>query len=260
VIATYQAPEREQSQAPAERSRPTPVNVGDAERWLSLLGGGALAVFGLTRGSLGGLALAALGGAAAYRGLTGHCHAYGALGINTAGPRPAATAIPAGTGIRVERAVTIDRPAGELYQFWRDLTNLPEIMSHLEEVRVLEGNRSHWVAQAAGRRFEWDAEIHNEERDRLIAWRSLPGSEVDTAGSVHFERAAGGRGTVVRVNLKYNPPAGKLGAALAWTFGDSADQQVREDLRRFKQIMEAGEAPTTRGQSSCRRDPDGRAG
>jgi uncharacterized membrane protein len=113
--------------------------------------------------------------------------------------------------------------------------------------------RSHWVAKApAGTTVEWDAEVYNEKENEMIAWRSLEGSQVDNAGSVHFTPAPGGRGTQVRVVLKYDPPAGVIGAAVARLFGESPAQQIDEDLRRFKQLMEAGEVATTTGQPSGR--------
>jgi uncharacterized membrane protein len=144
--------------------------------------------------------------------------------------------------VKVERAITIDRPAHELYAFWRDFENLPRFMEHLESVTVIDATRSHWIARApVGQRVEWDAEIHNEVPDELIAWRSLPGSEIANAGSVHFTPAGGG--TEVRVVLSYEPPAGRLGDAVARLFGEAPAQQVQDDLRRFKQVMEAGEVP-----------------
>jgi len=235
----------------AAYSRQTPVNVGETERVLSAVGGGALALAGLARRDIMGLGMAAFGAALLYRGLSGHCHFYGSLGFHTA-DRPPATAVPAGSGAKVETSVTVNRPAGELYHRWRDLQGLPRFMSHLESVTV-NGPRSHWVARGPlGQRVEWDAEIHNERAGELIAWRSVEGSEVDTAGSVHFSPAPGGQGTVVRVSLKYDPPAGKAGATLAWLLGESPEGQVREDLRRFKQMMESGEVATTSGQPSGR--------
>jgi len=216
---------------------------------LSAVGGGVLALLGLSRRSLGGLALAAVGGSLVYRGVTGHCSMYQALGVNTADQPGPATSVRAGHGVKVEQAMTINKPAADLYRFWRTFENLGRFMSHLESVTTQGGNRSHWVARGPmGARVEWDAEVHNERENELIAWRSLDGSEVDTAGSVHFRQLPNDRGTEVRVVLKYDPPAGKLGAAVAWLFGQSAEQQVREDLRRFKQVMEAGEVPTTAGQ------------
>jgi uncharacterized membrane protein len=234
---------RRQPQAPSAQE----VNVGDLERWLSVLGGSALGLFGLSRRSLGGLALAAVGGSLVYRGVTGHCACYQALGISTAEEHGPATSVPAGAGVKVEESITISKPASELFRFWRNLENLGRFMSHLDSVRV-EGNRSHWVACGPlGTHAEWDAEIITERPNELIGWRSLPGSEVDTAGSVHFRELPGGRGTEVRVTLKYDPPAGKVGAAAARLFGQSPQAQIREDLRRLKQFME-GEVPTTAGQ------------
>jgi uncharacterized membrane protein len=237
-------------------ARPTTgraVNVRDEERVASVLGGGLLTAIGLSRGSLGGLGLAALGGALLYRGATGHCHLYGAMGVSTADDRGPVTAVPAGKGVRIERSVTVNRPAEELFRFWRNLENLPRVMKHLKSVTVT-GNRSHWVARGPmGASVEWDAEVINERPNELIAWRSLEGSEVDTAGSVHFAPAPGGRGTVARVNLKYDPPAGKLGAVVAKLFQEEPGAQIREDLRRFKALMECGEVPSVEGQSTCRR-------
>jgi uncharacterized membrane protein len=235
-----------------ERDQLTPGSAGDTEnvaepeRWLSLLGGGALAVFGLQKGSLPGLGLALVGGSMIHRGLTGHCSLYHALGISSKAHGRAA-AVGAGAGIKLRHAITIQRSAEDLYRFWRDFDNLPRFMHHLVSVHS-EGNRSHWVAHApAGITVEWDAEIVNEEPNRLIAWRSLSGSQVATAGSVHFTPLAQGRSTEVTVTLKYDPPGGKLGSWLAWAFG--------EELQRFKQWMEANEfatadGPTARWQTS----------
>lgn len=246
-MATVHAP-----QAPARSTsagKQTSVNVGQAERLVSAAGGALLSLAGLRRGDPLGLAVAAAGAALVYRGLTGHCSVYQSLNINTAQQRSEATAVRAGHGVKVFRSVTIDRPAHELYAEWRRFEHLPRFMKHLVSVKE-DGPRSHWVARGpAGTTVEWDAEIINEDRDRLIAWRSLPGSQVDTAGSVHFNPATGGRGTVVEVELKYDPPGGKIGAGIAWLFGEEASTQVAEDLQCFKQLMESGEVATTAGQS-----------
>jgi len=231
------------------------VNVGQAERWVSAIGGGALALYGLTRGSMGGVALALIGGSLIYRGASGHCTVYQAAGIDTSGAEGdnPNVSVRGGHGVKVEKSVTINRPAEELYRFWRNFENLPRFMKHLESVKASGGDRSHWVAKGpAGTSVEWDAEVYNEKENEMIAWRSLEGSEVANAGSVHFGPAAGGRGTVVRVVLKYDPPAGKLGAAVARLFGESPAQQIDEDLRRFKQLIETGETATTEGQPSGR--------
>lgn len=236
-------------------SRTTPVrdtnlkNVSDLERILSVAGGSALALYGLSRGTLGGVALALGATGLVCRGVAGHCYVYQALGINTAESRGPRTSIPATQGVKLEKTITINRSPEDLYRFWRNFSNLPRFMTHLKSVQVTGPNRSHWVAEGPmGMSAEWDAEIITQRENELIGWRSLPGSSIDTAGSVHFKRAPGGRGTEVRVSLKYDPPAGKLGAAVAWMFGESGAQQVEEDLRHFKQVMETGEIPTTQGQ------------
>jgi uncharacterized membrane protein len=191
------------------------------------------------------MGLAAAGAGLLYRGLTGHCHVYGTLGVNTAEKHGRAASVRAGAGVKVVRAVTINRSPEDLYRAWRNFEQLHRFMTHLVSVKT-EGNRSHWVARApAGMTIEWDAEIINDEPNRLIAWRSIEGSRVSTAGSVTFTPAAGGRGTEVRVTLKYDPPAGKLGSWLARFFGEEPSLQVRDDLSRFKQLMEAGESATT---------------
>lgn len=238
-MVTMQAPTRRETSRPSACD--PAVNVGGSERWASGVAGGLLALYGLSRGSLFGLGLAAVGGGLLYRGVTGHCYGYGVLGVNTCRRRAPATSVPAARGMKIERSVTVNKPVSEVFRFWRRFENLPRFMDHLRSVTT-NGNRSHWVAKAPlGFEVSWDAEIVNEEQDRLIAWRSLPGSTVDNAGSVHFTPAPGGRGTEVRVALKYDPPAGRLGAAVAWMFGEEPGMQVTDDLRRFKQIMETGE-------------------
>ena len=146
-----------------------------------------------------------------------------------------------GKGIKVEDSVIINRPVVELYRFWRNFENLPRFMDHLESVTVIDENTSRWVAKGpAGTSIEWDAVIHNEIDDELIAWRTLPGAEVSSAGSVHFTPVGEGA-TEVRVVLSYDPPAGRLGAAVAKLLGEEPSQQVAEDLRRLKQVMDAGD-------------------
>jgi uncharacterized membrane protein len=227
------------------------VNVGDLERTLSAVGGGALALYGLSRGTLGGLCLAGLGGALLYRGLTGHCDMYCALGVSTADEHGPMTSVPAGSGVKVEQSATINRPASDLYLFWSNFENLPSFFRHLESVKRIDGRRSHWVAKGPlGTSVEWDAEVHTARPNELISWRSLPGSEVDTAGSVHF--LPRGAATEVRVVLKYDPPAGKVGAAVARWLGEAPEQQIAEDLNAFRRLMEAGESAATRRSPAAR--------
>jgi uncharacterized membrane protein len=158
----------------------------------------------------------------------------------------AAATVNARKAVKVERAVTIMKPRHELYAFWRDFTNLPQFMEHLESVRVDSPTRSHWRAKApAGSSVEWDAEIVNDVPDEIIAWKSVGDAEVANAGAVNFSDAPRGRGTIVKVTLDYEPPGGKLGAMVARLFGEDPDRQVREDLRKFKQLMETGEITTS---------------
>ena len=229
------------------------VNISDLERATSVLAGAGMALFGMRRlASLPGMLMTALGGSLVYRGVTGHCQLYQELGVNTA-KRKSTTSVPARHGTKVEKCIIINRSPEEVFQFWRRLENLPLFMEHLESVTTTGVNRSHWVAKGPlGVRVEWDAEIFNERPNEMIAWRSLDCSEVDTAGSVHFLPAPGARGTEVRVSMKYDPPAGKIGIGLARLFGEDADTEMNEDLTRLKRVLEAGELPTTEGQTSGR--------
>lgn len=212
------------------------TNVSDTERLISGLLGGALCTFGFT-GRGPGVISALAGGSLLYRAITGNCMGYRLLGVSTAGPHGEAASIPARAGVKVEEEVTINRPAGEVYREFRKFDQLPRFMTHLKEVRDLGNGKSHWVAKGpAGTSVEWDAQIVTERDGEVIAWKSLDGADVDTAGSVHFRSAAGG--TVMTVTLKYLPPGGKLGAAAARLFGAAPEQQLRDDLQRFKEQTE----------------------
>ena len=144
--------------------------------------------------------------------------------------------------IRTKRSITVKKDVSEVYAFWRDFENLPRFMRHLESVTVINDRRSHWKAKApAGKSVEWDAELIEVQENELISWRSLPGSQVYNAGTVRFQPAPGRRGTEVRVELEYEPPFGKLGSKVAMLFREEPGQQVQDDLRHFKQVMEVGE-------------------
>ena len=152
------------------------------------------------------------------------------------------TALAGSRGLRVMEAIRLEHPIGQVFSYWRRLDNLPTFMSHLVSVVETSPTRSHWIAKGpAGWKVAWDAEIFNEIENKLIAWRSLPGGDVVTAGSVNFASVRAGRSTQVTVNLQYDPPAGKAGALVARLFGRAPSQTIREDLRRLKQRMEAGE-------------------
>lgn len=222
-------------------------NVGDVERLSSGALGLALAVFGLSRrGPLGAL-LAVAGGGLVVRAATGHCPFNEAAGLGEEDKNAA----PWNRSIRVRQSITIMRPRQEVYAFWRKLENLPRFMRHLEAVVETDAKRSDWTAVApAGRQVCWTAEITDEAIDERIAWRSIEGADVPNEGVVRFEDAPGGRGTVVRVELSYSPPAGALGAFFAKLFGEEPKGQIADDLRRLRSLLEAGEVPTTEGQPS----------
>jgi uncharacterized membrane protein len=239
------------AQSPAMENGQTHRNMNDPERWISVAAGAAIAAFGLRRRSAGGLVLAVLGGAVVWRGATGHCPLYESLGISSASAPDddRNVSVPYGKGIQVERSITIGLPAAQIYEFFRNFENLPRFMTHLQSVTVIDSQRSHWVTKGpAGSVAQWDAEIINEIPNELIGWRSVGDSQIDNAGSVNFKAADGDRGTDVRVLLRYDPPAGKLGAAVAMLFGEDPDHQVREDLRALKMLLETGEVATTDGQ------------
>jgi len=226
------------------------TNVGKTERGVSIIAGTLLAYCGLRERGWKGAGLAFLGINFLRRGVLGYCYTYRFLGIDTNQARKGRNqTIAQGTGIRVDEAITIDRPRHEVYGFWSNPENLAQFMEHVESVRTIQGTRTHWVAKGpGGRRMEWDAEIINQVENELIAWRSLEGSEVPNAGSVRFADAAGGRGTEVRIALQYNPPGGTAGAFIAKLFGEDPSTQIHNDLQRLKTRLEAGEVPTVDGQ------------
>ncbi len=206
--------------------------------------GGALLAASMTTSSWRRLLLAGTGAALAYRGFTGDRRMDEWFGIRTGGTDD--PGVRARHGFKFETAISINASPDELYRRWQNLETLPNILSHIVSVEDHGAGRSHWVAEGPlNSTVEWDAEIINQRENELIAWQSLPGSHVATAGSVHFERQPGDSGTVLRVSLKYDPPAGKLGATLASWLGADLEEQVVEDLRRFKRVMEANRPATT---------------
>jgi uncharacterized membrane protein len=157
-------------------------------------------------------------------------------------------------GLAYVRPTTINRSPEDVYRFWRNFENLPRFMSNLESVQVIDERRSHWVAKGpAGTDVEWDAEVIEDIPNKLIAWRSLEGSDVENYGTVRFEPAPGKRGTEVRVEIEYNPPGGALGAGIAKLFGSAPEQEIKGDLFRLKQVLEAGEV--VKSDSSIYRGP-----
>lgn len=235
------------------RERENKVNVNGIERVISTVTGGALAALAFKKGGIVGGTLGLLSAAMLKRGLTGHCEMYQALKINTVDGKGKRASVKHGEGTKTEYSVTINKPAAELYRFWRNFENLPQFMEHLESVQVLDKNLSHWVAKApAGMNVEWDAQIINEKENELIAWRSLEGAEINHAGSVQFIEGPEGRGTMVKVVINYDAPGGVLGTTLAKLFGEEPGQQIEDDLKHFKQLMETGEIASVDGQTSGR--------
>lgn len=235
------------------QTKSTMANLSETERVASAFGGALLAAYGLTQRSKSGALLAAAGGALIVRGATGYCPGYASLGVDTsstASDTDTKTALAGSRGTLVDTAVTIGKPHDELYRYWRRLENLPTFMPHLISIRQMSDTRSHWIAKSvAGRQVEWDAEIINDNVNELIGWQTVGEADVVSAGSVRFRPSGKDGETEVHVRLQYDPPAGKLGAAIAWLFGEDPSQTIREDLRRFKALMETGEVPTTTGQS-----------
>ena len=224
-------------------------NVEDWERGVSIALGTTLLVRAARRRSLldaiGALWLIA-------RGTAGYCPVNAAVGRGRRRDDTRA-ALGGARGVGVRESITIEKAAQEIFDFWKDPHNLPLFMRNVERVQLLEDGRSHWVVRGpAGVPLEWDAELINEIDGELIAWRSLAGADVASAGSVHFRPRAMTR-TEVTVTLQYDPPGGKTGAMLAWLIGKSPASQLRADLHRLKQLLETGEVPTIAGQPTGER-------
>ena len=218
------------------------INVDPAERGISIIAGAALLFSGLRRQSLPFLVG---GGALLYRGVSGFCPVYSVLQSSAAARLK--------NGLQVEETVTVRKSPAEAYALWRRLENLPRFMSHLESVTVSDDRQSHWIGKIpAPLRLEWDAAIIDDQENKRISWRSLPGSSIDHTGSVFFHSVPPRNATEVKVIFSYHPPAGSGGAAVAKLLETLTEQQIREDLRAFKAIAETGEKPTTAGQPSGR--------
>lgn len=245
----------ERSDTPETSSR-SEKNIGKTERQVSIVAGAVLGVLGIVRRDLPGLALAGVGASLVYRGATGYCGCYDALGISTADKDGDAGDTQREAAVNVVETFLIAKPAQELYSFWRDFENLPRFMTHLKSVKKIDARRSRWVVDApaiVGGTVEWEAEIVDDKLNSHISWHSLPDAEVGNRGTIEFKPAPGNRGTAVRVELEYSPPAGRLGRWAAKLLGSEPESLIREDLRNFKRLMEVGEIVTTDGQprGSC---------
>lgn len=210
------------------------VNVGDTERMISAIAGGALTLYGLRRGSLGGLLVAGVGAALGYRGITGYCHLYDRLGIDSGGARHNVGNL----GVKIDREIVVNATPERLYGIWRNFQNLPRILSHVERVEVLSPTRSRWTL-AAPVSVSWEAELINDKLDELIAWQSVGNQWVEHAGSVTFQPLGAGS-TRVHVSLQYDPPGGQIGHAVASLFAEDAGSKIEQDLGNFKRAVEEG--------------------
>jgi uncharacterized membrane protein len=222
-------------------------NLGKAERIISTIGGAGLIAFGIKNRSKIAKALSfAAGSCLIYRGATGHSNLYKALRVGTAPKATPETSVADETGIRIDETIIVDRPVEEVYKFWRNLENLPQIMRHLETVRMLDSRNSYWkVKGPAGMNIEWYAEIINDLPNERIGWKSLDSAVVDNAGSVHFQPINENR-TQIDVTLKYAPPAGRIGNTFAKLLGEDPKSQIAEDLDNFKSHMESQELASSK--------------
>jgi uncharacterized membrane protein len=214
------------------------LNVGLAERIASLAAGLFMTSYAVKNPGLAGLLAGLVGGAMVWRGASGYCPINRALDRDTAHEQT--------HEVEVTRSLTINRPRPEVYQFWRQLENLPRFMHYLEDVRQLGPLRSHWVARLPRGlgKIEWEADIIHEEENAVITWRSQPGSDLDNAGEVRFMEAPDNQGTTVEAFISYRPPAGDVGELAARLLNPTFKQLVEQDLFRFKQLLETGRTPT----------------
>jgi uncharacterized membrane protein len=207
------------------------------ERWLTLATATGLIAYGFSRRTVPGVCLAVAATPLAYRSVSGRWPR-----LNGTSSEDTRMALAGRRGIHVREAVRLEKPVAEVYRFWRSFENLPRFMTHLKQVVDLGNGRSHWEAYGPSDiTVGWNAEIINDVENKVIGWRSLPGSDVVTAGSVNFSTVRAGRSTQLSVHLQYAPPAGRAGALLASLLGRSPSQTIREDLRRLKQLLETGE-------------------
>lgn len=221
-----------------------------ADRWVSVLAGSALAVYGLERRDRGGVLLALLGAALVHRGVTARpvfralttrhaaAESYGDDAHGDA-PTSRAAAFRASDAVKVERSITVNRDASELYTLWKNPENLPRFMDWLEDVHTIDGRHARWRAKGpAGTSIEWIAEVINEVPNSLIAWKSVANPDIKNAGSVHFRASAAGSGTEVRLIFEWVPPGGRAGMAVAKLLGSDPANRIAEGLEKFKTFAE----------------------
>lgn len=222
-----------------------PDDLGQGGRLLSAAGGGLLLLYGLSSPTPLRLLLAAIGVGLVYQGTTGRNVVES---IRTGEPMLARP-----HPLRVKKSVTVNRSAEEVYTFWRNLENLPRFMTHVRSVQRHGNGQSHWVVSGPrGTVVKFDAQITVDRPNEMIAWQTLPGAALHHRGYVKFVPAPADRGVEVHVALEYDPPGGEAGKVIGGLLGAITEQHIQEQIRNFKQIMEAGEIPTTKGQTSAR--------
>lgn len=211
-------------------------NVGQVERIVSAALGSWLVLtsFGKNRSLLGTTSKLSLGGYLLYRGISGNCALYTAMGLNNES---------ASQVIELRTSLTVNKPREEVFRYWRRLENLPRFMEHLKTVKELDNRRSHWEAKIPGNigTIEWDAEITEERPNELIAWQSVDNATIYNSGNVSFRDAAKGRGTEIITRIIYQPPAGNAGTAAAKLLNPVFEKMVKADIMRFKDVIETGE-------------------
>ena len=233
-------------------------NVNNAERLVSAAIGGGLLAYGLKKGGMTGTLLSILGGAMLFRGATGHCHVYDAAGVNTLRDEPIGTRkspynrSTLSGRVHVTEAIKIDRPASEVYRYWKNFDNFPLFMKHVENVTKNADETWHWTVKAPlGTSVEWNARVTSDIEDQRIGWQSTKDSQIPNSGVVEFVGTPENT-TELTVTMIYEAPAGKFGEWAAWALGEEPSIQVAEDLQRFKELMENGEASSNASSAAAK--------
>jgi uncharacterized membrane protein len=234
---------------------PSGTNVNQAERALSMLIGSILVASGLKRRSLGGAVMALAGGGLVTRGVTGHSTMYQKLGLHTEGGRKLSKTRPDSEGLEITRAVTIGKPAEDLYRLWRDPQVQSRLLGDYGEVALKDGKHMHWTLHGPmGSRIEWDSDIVEERPNELLGWKTRPGAELPNEGSVQFSPAPGNRGTEVVLRMRFSPPGEVPAGGVMKLLGFIPKQLAYKALWRFKAFAETGEVPSIKLQPACRND------
>lgn len=225
-------------------------SMDDMQRWVSGIGGAALLFYGMRQSNAARLPLAALGAGLLFQGASGqNLLDYVPVVADVPVVRQLTNSEP--TQLRIRKSVTIDRPAEELYNYWRDLSNLPNFMQHVKSVQDLGDGKSHWVVNVLNdMELEWDSKILQDRPNEMIAWETLPDAPLQNRGYVKFIPTS--RGTEVSVSIEYDPPGAAAGKLVGGMTKFIAEHQVKEEIRAFKMLMETGEILTTKGQPAAR--------